>query len=202
MVRRILTVVLALVVMLGASGCIFSDLFDLLFMAGDVYGQPAPSSTETPAPQPSPKPSATPASSASGGVSLGCLPFANEAGERHTDGEVRCWADYSNDGQETVDVRWLSNGAPVTSSLTNGASHTLYYTPPSAGRYWLQVEVRYPDGTMLQRGTWIVMGASAAGPIDAGGSGGASTDAGPTPTPCRGLLCVEVEEPVEVDQVP
>jgi hypothetical protein len=152
---------------------------------------------ETPTLEPTLVPTATPASSASGGLSLGCLPFANEAGERHTDGEVRCWADYSNDRQETVDVRWSSNGAPVTSSLTNGASHTLYYTPPSAGRYWLQVEVRYPDGTRLQRGTWIVMG-SAAGPIDAGGGGGTSTDAGPTPTPCRGLLCVEVEEPVEI----
>jgi len=189
--------------MLAAMVCLLGcgPLYMLQSLYEEIMYAPQPTvevTAEAPTLEPTLPPTATPASSSQGGLSLGCLPFANEAGERHTDGEVRCWADYSNDGQETVDVRWLSNGAPVTSSLTNGASHTLYYTPPSAGRYWLQVEVRYPDGTMLQRGTWIVMGASAAGPIDAGGSGGASTDAGPTPTPCRGLLCVEVEEPVEI----
>lgn len=148
--------------------------------------------------EPTRPPTATPVSSASGGVSLGCLPFANDIGERHTDGEVRCWADYANDDKEAVQVRWTANGQPVTSSITNGASHTLYYTPPATGRYWLEVEVHYPDGTDLRAGTTIVMEASAAGPLDAGGSGGASTDGGPTPTPCRGLLCVEVEEPVEI----
>jgi len=152
----------------------------------------------TPTLEPTRPPTATPVSSASGGVSLGCLPFANDIGERHTDGEVRCWADYANDDQEAVQVRWTANGQPVTSSITNGASHTLYYTPPATGRYWLEVEVHYPDGTDLRAGTTIVMEASAAGPLDAGGSGGASTDGGPTPTPCRGLLCVEVEEPVEI----
>lgn len=198
MVRRILTVAVAVLVLLGASGWIFFELFDLFFMGGDVYEQPTPAPTEMSVPEPTPMPTATPVSSASGGVSLGCLPFANDIGERHTDGEVRCWADYANDDQEAVQVRWTANGQPVTSSITNGASHTLYYTPPATGRYWLEVEVHYPDGTDLRAGTTIVMETNAAGPLDAGGGGAAATDGGPTATPCRGLLCVEVEEPVEI----